>query len=97
MAEHARIVRLARYRSQPGSADQLWDALHALAVGMRSLPGLFGAQVGRLREDPEWMVLVARWESESAMQATGNSAVDELVDRVGGLAEEQRVEHFVAE
>ena len=44
MAEHARIVRVARYRPRPGSADELWDALHALAAATRGLPGLFGAQ-----------------------------------------------------
>ena len=97
MAEHARIVRLARYRPQPGSAEELRDALQALAEGMRGIPGLFGAQVCRIREDPDWMALVTRWENEDAMQATGNPAVDELMNRVAGLGQEQRVEHFIAE
>ncbi len=97
MAEHAHIVRVARYRPQPGAVEELQGALHALAEGMRGLPGLFGAQVCRLMEDPEWLALVSRWEHEEAMQATGNPAIEELMTRVAGLGQEQRVEHFIAE
>jgi quinol monooxygenase YgiN len=97
MAEHARIVRVARYRPQPGQIEELRTALHALADGMRGLPDLFGAQVCRLSEDPEWLALVSRWQREQAMQATGNAAVEELVTAVAGLAQDQRVEHFIAE
>ncbi len=96
MAEHAHIVRIARYRPQPGAVEELRSALNALAQGMRGLPGLFGVQVCELMEDPEWLALVSRWEHEAAMRATGNPGVEELVTRVAGLGQEQRVEHFVA-
>jgi quinol monooxygenase YgiN len=97
MAEHARIVRVARYRPQPGATEELREALHALAGGLRELPGLFGAQVCRISEDPEWLALVSRWKDEDAMQATGNPAIEALVDRVAGLGQEQRIEHFIAD
>lgn len=97
MAEHAGIVRVARYRPQPGATEELRDALHALAGGMRGLPGLFGAQVCRLVEDAEWLALVSRWKDEPAMQATGSAAIEALVARVAGLGQEQRIEHFIAE
>ena len=97
MAEHARIIRVARYRPRPGSTDELWDALHKLAAATRDLPGLFGAQVCRIREDPEWMAFVTRWENEEAMRATGEAVVEELMNRVAGLGEEQQVEHFIVE
>ena len=97
MAEHARIVRVARYRPRPGSADELRDALHALAAATRGLPGVFGAQVCRIREDLEWMAFVTRWENEEAMRGTGEPVVEELVNRVAGLGEEQQVEHFIVE
>jgi len=96
MAEHAHIVRVARYRALPGATADLGEALRALAEGMRGLPGLFGAQACRLNEDPEWLALVSRWDNEAAMQATGNPAIEKLVDHVAGLAEEQQLEHFVA-
>jgi quinol monooxygenase YgiN len=97
MAEHAHIVRVARYRALPGATEQLREALHALAEGMRGLPGLYGAQACRLFEDPEWLALVSRWEDEDAMQGTGAPAIEELVDRVAGLADQQLLEHFVAD
>jgi quinol monooxygenase YgiN len=97
VAEHAHIVRVARYRPQPGAVEELRAALHALADGMRGLPGLFGAQVCRVSEDPEWLALVTRWEHEHAMQATGGAGIDELITRVAGLGQEQRVEHFIAD
>jgi heme-degrading monooxygenase HmoA len=97
MAEHARIVRVARYRAQPGAIEELRAALHALAGGLRGLPGLFGAQVCRLSEDPEWLALVSRWQDEDAMQATRKPAIEALVAHVAGLGQEQRIEHFIAE
>jgi quinol monooxygenase YgiN len=97
MAEHARIIRVAKYRPQPGAVEELRDALRALAEGMRGLAGLFGAQVCRLSEDPEWLALVSRWEHEQAMQATANPGIDELTNRVAGLGQEQHVEHFIAD
>ncbi|MGI9145468.1 MAG: putative quinol monooxygenase [Chloroflexota bacterium] len=96
MAEHAHIVRVAKYRPQPGGVDDLRTALHALAERMRGLPGLFGVQVCQLIEDPEWLALVSRWEHEEAMRATGNPGLDELMTQVAGLGQEQRVEHFAA-
>ena len=97
MAEHAHIVRVARYRALPSDVDPLVEALHELAAGMRGLPGLFGAQACRLFEDAEWFALVSRWEDERAMQATSDPTVEELISRVAGLANEQRIEHFIAE
>jgi heme-degrading monooxygenase HmoA len=96
MAEHAHIVRVARYRAQPGEEAELQAALAELAQGMRGLPGLFGVQVCRLVEEPEWLALVSRWEHEEAMQATGKPAIEELVMRAAGLGLDQRVEHFIA-
>ncbi|MDQ6672969.1 MAG: antibiotic biosynthesis monooxygenase [Chloroflexota bacterium] len=97
MAEHAHIVRVARYRPQPGAVEELRAALRALAEGMRGMPGLFGVQVCRLMEDPEWLALISRWEHEQAMQGTGDRSIEELVTRVAGLGQEQRVEHFIAD
>jgi quinol monooxygenase YgiN len=97
MPEHAHIVRVARYRALPGATADLRDALRALAEGLRGLPGLFGAQACRLSEDPEWLAVVSRWDNEEAMQATGTTAIEQLVERVAGLAEEQQLEHFIAD
>ena len=97
MAEHAHVIRVAKYRPQPGGDDQLRQALDALAGGMRGLPGLFGAQVCRVSEDPESFALVSRWEREQSMGATGQAGLKELVDQVAGLSQEQQIEHFIAQ
>ncbi|HLZ31083.1 MAG TPA: antibiotic biosynthesis monooxygenase family protein [Chloroflexota bacterium] len=97
MAEHAQIVRVARYRPLPGGGEDLQGALHALASGLRGVPGLFGAQVCRVSGDPEWLALVSRWADEQAMQVTRHDGIDELTNHVAGLAQDQRVEHFIAE
>jgi quinol monooxygenase YgiN len=97
MAEHAHIVRVAKYRPLPGATEDMRAALNALADGMRGLPGLFGVQACRLSEDPEWLALVSRWDDEAAMQATGNPVIEELVDHVAGLADEQQLEHFITD
>jgi quinol monooxygenase YgiN len=97
MAEHAHVIRVATYRPQPGADQELRQALTALAAAMRGLPGLFGAQVCRVTEQPDVLALVSRWEHEQAMIATGKPGVAELVDQVAGLAQDQHVEHFIAE
>jgi heme-degrading monooxygenase HmoA len=95
MAEHAHVVRVAKYRPQPGGEADLLTALHALAGGLRGVPGVFGAQVCRVNEHPDLYALVSRWEHEQAMQATGHPGLEELVDKVAGLSLEQEIEHFI--
>ena len=97
MPSHARIIRVARYRPQPGATEDLRAALHALARELRELSGVFGAQVCRIDEHPDWLALVSRWADEQSMQATGGPGIEELVDRVAGQAQEQQIEHFIAE
>jgi heme-degrading monooxygenase HmoA len=97
MAEHAHVIRVAKYRPQPGADQELRQALTALAGGMRGLPGLFGAQVCRVSEEPESFALVSRWEQEQAMVATGQPGLKELVDQVAGFAQDQHIEHFIAQ
>jgi quinol monooxygenase YgiN len=97
MAEHAHVIRVAKYQPLPGSDNELRQALDALAGAMRGLPGLFGAQVCRVTEAPEFFALVSRWENEQAMGTTGHAGIKELVDQVAGLAQDQQIEHFIAQ
>lgn len=97
MAEHAHVIRVAKYQPLPGADNELRQALDALAGGMRGMPGLFGAQVCRVTEAPEYFALVSRWQSEQAMGATGHAGLKELVDEVAGCAQDQQIEHFIAQ
>jgi quinol monooxygenase YgiN len=93
--EHAHVIRVARYRADPGVRDQLLARMHDLAAAMRELPGLFGAQVCTINEAPEWLALVARWRDEEAMRGIAQTRAAELARDVVGLADEEHIEHFI--
>ena len=93
--EHAHVIRVARYRADPGRREQLLARLHELAGAMRDLPGLFGAQVCTINEAPEWLALIGRWRDEAAMRGIAETPAAELAQEVVGLADEEVIEHFI--
>ncbi len=96
MAEHAQIIRLARYRPDPGQRDNLIAQLQQQVDAMRSLNGLFGAQVCRVQEDPELVVVVSRWENEVAMRGQGQPQVASRLQAAAQVAERAETEHLIA-
>jgi quinol monooxygenase YgiN len=93
--DHAHIVRIARYRPDPGQEAALLSQLQALAEAMRPLPGLFGAQVCRIQEDRDWLVLISRWENELAMRGVATGPAAAATEAVAQLAERQEVMHLL--
>ena len=93
--EHAHVIRIARYRADPGQRDHLLARLHDLAGAMRDLPGLFGAQVCTINEAPDWLALIARWRDEASMRNIAETPAAEVAQDVVGLAAEERIEHFL--
>jgi quinol monooxygenase YgiN len=93
--EHAHVIRVARYRTDPGRRGQLLAGLQALAGAMCELPGLFGAQVCTINEAPEWLALIARWRDEAAMRGIAETSAAQLAQDVVGLADEEVIEHFI--
>ncbi len=63
---------------------------------MRSLDGLYGAQVCRVQEDPEVVVVVSRWENEVALRGLGQPQVASNVEAAAQLAERAETEHLMA-
>jgi quinol monooxygenase YgiN len=94
--EHAQVIRVAKYRADPGMRDQLLARMHALAGAMRELPGLFGAQVCVINEAPEWLALIARWRDEESMRRIDGTPAARLTEDVVGLADEEEIEHFIS-
>jgi quinol monooxygenase YgiN len=94
MAEHAQIIRLARYRPDPGQRETMLAQLQEQVQAMRSLPGLFGAQVCTSQEDPDVLIVVSRWENEIAMRGQGRPQVGERVQAAAELAEREKIEHL---
>ena len=94
--EHAQVIRVAKYRADPGRRDQLLARMHELAGAMRELPGLFGAQVCVITEAPEWLALIARWRDEESMRRIDGTPAARLTEDVVGLADEEEIEHFIS-
>jgi quinol monooxygenase YgiN len=94
--EHAHLIRVAKYRADPGRHEQLLARMQDLAAAMRDLPGLFGVQVCRIAGAPEWVVLIARWRDEAAVQGIVGTRAADLTYEVVGLADEESIEQFVA-
>jgi quinol monooxygenase YgiN len=94
--EHAHVIRVARYRADPGMHDQLLGRMHELAGAMRELPGVFGAQVCTISKAPEWLALISRWRDEESMRRIEGTSAARLTQEVVGLADEEEIEHFIA-
>jgi quinol monooxygenase YgiN len=95
-AEHAHVIRVAKYRANPGMNDQLLARMHELAAAMRELPGLFGAQVCSVDQASEWLAVISRWRDEEAMRGIVGTPAARLADEVAGLADQEEIERFIA-
>lgn len=94
--EHAHVIRVAKYRADPGMRDELLARMRELSTAMRELPGLFGAQVCAINEAPEWVALISRWRDEAAMRGIAGTPAARLTQEVVGLADQEQLEHFLA-
>ena len=96
MPEHAQVIRIARYRADPGARDQMLAVMQQLASVMRELPGLFGAQVCAVAGTDDWVAVVSRWRDEASMRDIAGTRAAELTQELAGLADEEVLEHLVA-
>ncbi len=96
MPEHARLIRIAKYRSNPGVREELQARMEALATAMRDLPGLFGAQVCTIAEAPEWLAIVSRWQDEESLRHIVGTPAASLVEDVVGMADEELIENLTS-
>ncbi len=68
MADHARLVRVNRFRPAAGKEKEVVDGLKKMRERAAAAEGCFGAQVSRSREDPEVLVFISRWADEAALE-----------------------------
>jgi quinol monooxygenase YgiN len=94
MSEHAQVIRVAKYRLGPGTRDELLARMQELATALRDIPGVFGAQVCRVAEAPEWLAIVSRWQDEDSMRNVVGTPAASLVDEVAGMADEEEIENL---
>jgi quinol monooxygenase YgiN len=67
MAEHASVIRIARYRPSADKRDELVHRLEDGVERLRQMEGCFGAQVCVARESPDTIAVISRWASQSAV------------------------------
>jgi quinol monooxygenase YgiN len=67
MAEHANVVRMARFRPASGRRDELVNRLQSGIDAIRQRDGCFGAQICTALEDPDVLVVISRWANQAAV------------------------------
>ena len=79
MSDHASVIRVTEFRTQPGKRDDLVQALRPAADRYRDAQGCFGCQVCRVAEDENLVTVVSRWESREALGHAAESGDREAV------------------
>jgi len=82
-------------RATPGQRAELLTRLHRQVDAMRSVSGLFGAQVCEIQEDPGSLVLISRWQDEAAMRRAPKADIAEAMQSTSQVVEHEDVEHLV--
>ncbi len=98
MPEHATVLRIVTLLPAAGHEAELEDRLRRQVGEISKVPGCFGAQACRSLENPGPLIVVSRWESQSALDGYKGS---ELLNRIhaeaeGLLSGPPRVEHLTS-
>ncbi len=73
MAQHATVVRIARLTPVAGRESELEELARHQAQEVSKEPGCFGAQACRSSDESRSLVVISRWESQSALEAFDRS------------------------
>ena len=96
MAEHASVVRVARFRPATGKREELIDRLRSGAEGIRQREGCFGAQICTVREDSDAIVAISRWASQAALDQFLADTAAQRAEATAYTTEPPGTETFVA-
>jgi quinol monooxygenase YgiN len=96
MAEHATVIRIARYQPAAGKRDELVQRLQTGAAQIREMEGCFGAQICAPREAPEAIVAVSRWSSQAALDKFIETTASQRASLGDVIAGTPSAEHLVA-
>lgn len=86
MSEHAQLIRVLTVEVAPGKRDEAVHLVEELAEKIRHVEGCFGMQVCSVREEPEWIAVVSRWESQAAYDR-GLAIIEGSGERARGLVQ----------
>ncbi len=96
MAEHANVVRIARFRPAPGRRDELVNRLKSGVEGIRQRDGCFGAQICTVAENPDVLVALSRWASQAALDQFLSDSSAQRAEAAAFTAEPPSTETFVS-
>ena len=96
MAEHANVVRVARFRPAPGRQEELVNRLEAGVEGIRQRDGCFGAQICTLTEDPAVVAVISRWANQAALDQFLSETTAQRAEAAALVTEPPTTETFVS-
>jgi quinol monooxygenase YgiN len=96
MAEHANVVRVARFRPATGRREELVSRLQSGAEGIQQREGCFGAQICTVHEDPDVVVAISRWASQAALDQFLSDTTAQRAEAAALTTEPPTTETFVS-
>jgi quinol monooxygenase YgiN len=96
MAEHANVVRMARFRPASGRREELVNRLQSGVDAIRQRDGCFGAQICTVLEDPDLVVVLSRWADQSALDRFLSDTTDQRRQAAALSAGPPTTETFVS-
>jgi quinol monooxygenase YgiN len=96
MAEHANVIRVARFQPAPGRREELISRLQSVTETIRQMDGCFGAQICSVREAPDTVVAISRWASQSAVDQFLERSANDRAEVAQLAAAPPSTENFIA-
>jgi len=98
MPEHATVLRIVTLLPAAGHEAELEDRLRRQVGEISKAPGCFGAQACRSLENPGPLIVVSRWESQSALDDYKGSGLFTRIrsESEGLLSGPAEVEHLTS-
>ncbi|MCA1644234.1 MAG: antibiotic biosynthesis monooxygenase [Chloroflexi bacterium] len=87
MAQHATVIRVTHFQAVPGKHDELITRLKSGVETMRTVDGCFGVQLCTVRETPNTIAVVSRWQNQAALdqiEKSGTLDVNAIKDLIAG-------------
>ncbi len=94
MSEHSQVVRVTTFKPADGRRSDLVALCEEMAETTRTVEGCFGVQVCSVREEPDWVAVISRWENAAGLEKT-KPAIEKNRGRMQALVSEPpRVYHL---
>jgi|SRR5579872_4566428 len=96
MAEHAAVIRIARYQAAAGKRDELLKILQDGTNQIREMEGCFGAQICSSNQSSDALVAVSRWASQAAVDNFLTQSASQRAQLSGLISGQPQTEHLTS-